>query len=116
MKRIVSPSEYSFAVWMNGHPFSGHPLDDKRFFRFVKTIIRYKNYKYRDYQYFCEQVNKYLSNIDENKRDEKYYLMIKLIEFHNQKAISTTDINGDNNSYFAKVVGTDIIYEEISRK
>ena len=37
---IRDPIAYSFHSWMNQSPFSNHPLDMNRFYKFAKTVAK----------------------------------------------------------------------------
>lgn len=41
----LDPDEITFHLWQSNHPESHHPLDDKRFFDFVLTVVHYKSYR-----------------------------------------------------------------------
>jgi hypothetical protein len=45
LRKIKTPVEYSFTIWMNNFPDSAHWADKERFFQFVKTVCRYPKAK-----------------------------------------------------------------------
>ena len=91
MKRPKNITDYSFMQWANS-PKAYHPSDIERFYRFVKTIKRYRNKKYLKYEYFKEQLNNCKGNKLKEKEIEYFYNeMIKLLEYDKNIAYSDYD-------------------------
>lgn len=57
--RIKGPTEYSFAVWVKNTPFSGHPLDEDRFYSFAKTVLKYNSTNWLDFEFYRNKFKEY---------------------------------------------------------
>jgi len=77
------PVEVAFHIWVSNYPFSGHPLDDRRFYSFVSTIHRYsvEGRKWRQQEYFIKRIREYGYHQQEDKLIEKYQQMILILDY-----------------------------------
>ena len=115
LNRIINPCDYAFVQWMSNDPLGHHPLTEKRFYCFVKTVIRHNNQKYRDYSYFEKRIKEFAPFIEDEVIYQKYQLMLKLIDFHCVPPVPFLPESRDNKSYLVKAEGTEIVYEEVSQ-
>lgn len=106
------PVEIAFHIWVSNYPFSGHPLDDQRFYSFVSTIHRYsvEGKKWRQQQYFIKRIRQYGYHQDESELIEKYHQMMLILDylesehypiFHKQRSFVSDDYES---SYSARTV------------
>lgn len=88
IKHNYHPIKQSYYNWINNHPFSHHPLDNRRFYVFVKCVFRYG----RGVNY-VEWLRKRLIGTCQNS-DIDYYsnLMMILIDFHKTHHIQIYEI------------------------
>lgn len=101
--RFKNQSECAFIIWMNNFPDSFHPLDMERFYVFVKTVARYRNMKWRNYEYFKQQILARKPHFTEKDIDYLYDLMQNCLNFHRTSYIdSSSHFDGE---YGYKQVG-----------
>lgn len=76
---FMNPIDWSFHTWAKDD--NGHPLDDNRFYKFVRTVHHYKKDGsiWRTKEKFSFECSKY--NFSEEKIDYKYDLLIILLDF-----------------------------------
>lgn len=86
--RIKNPVEYSFYQWMNNFPDSGHWADKERFFKFVKTVCKYKASKWKDQSYLKKKILEHTPHFDMDILDNLLNLYVNLLEFHKSVAFS----------------------------
>ncbi len=73
---------------MNNFPDSGHWADMERFFKFVKTVCRYKASKWKDQNYLKKKILEHTPHFDLNFLGYLLNLYVNLIEFHKSIAFS----------------------------
>lgn len=72
-----TPIDEALFVWLSNYPESFHPLDMDRFYRFVKTKIRYlRSQKWDSFGFFYEKIQKIKPTMD-IKIAEKFFLMMQ---------------------------------------
>lgn len=122
-----NPPEVAFHVWVSNFPFSGHPLDDERFYSFILTVHKYKRQgkKWRKRDYFIKRIREYGFRQDESELNEKYEQMILILDFIETKAfpiIRKTPLHKDEfeeyeSTFFARaVVKNKLLYRDISEE
>ncbi|HOI16244.1 MAG TPA: hypothetical protein PK036_07850 [Geobacteraceae bacterium] len=87
--KIKNPVEYSFIQWMNNFPDSGHWADKERFFRFVKTVSRYKALRWKNANYLKKRILDRKPNFDADFLENILDLYSTLLEFQGSKAVSS---------------------------
>jgi hypothetical protein len=97
--RYKNQSEYAFLVWMNASPNSHHPLDEERFYQFVKTLAVYRNKKWIDYAYFRQRVLAHSTYFDEEKIDEYWEKLQELLAYHKVAAVPTVGHDSSTGDY-----------------
>jgi hypothetical protein len=99
MKKKIKPIQYSFEIWMNNYPESYHPLDMKRFYRFVHTVKRYSRKPITE-GWLRDEILKYQKTHKNKLDDDKinYYcsLFRDLIDFCDSYSYSSTIYIDDN--------------------
>lgn len=80
--KIKNPVEYSFHIWINNYPDSGHWADKGRFLSFVKTVCRYNAKKWKNANYLKKKVLERLPNFDLGYLEHLLRLYDELIEFY----------------------------------
>jgi hypothetical protein len=83
--KIKQPVEYAFLQWMNNFPDSAHPLDQKRFFEFVKTVW-YKAIKWKKPDYLRKRILEAKPHFDKEFLEGRLDLYTKLLDFHRASA------------------------------
>ena len=110
------PTELAFVLWIKNHPESFHWCDMDRFYCFVNTLIKRRNLKFRNYEYFEKRIIDILPNFEEKHIDYFFELMSKIIASSKKHPISsvcmddTTDLIKQCN-----VINNEIIHTEISQ-
>ena len=102
--RFKNQTEYAFIVWMSSFPDSFHPLDMQRFYTFVKTVGRYRSKKWREYEYFKQQVVARKPHFAETNIDYFHDLMLKCLDFYKVPYIDST-AHGDDHGYGYRQIG-----------
>jgi hypothetical protein len=87
--KIKQPVEYAFLQWMNNFPDSAHPLDQKRFFEFVKTVCRYKAIKWKKPDYLRKRILEAKPHFDKEFLERRLDLYSKLLDFHRANPCSS---------------------------
>ncbi len=123
-----NPTEIAFSMWVRNFPESDHPLDEMRFYVFVKTCCRYKEdrLKWMRAGYFAKRCKKAGlvddEKIESKKRFLEMYVQMLLLDVH---PIPRTDFyfEGSGSDYAAcyadgesKLHFVDISEEEYDRR
>lgn len=96
LTRYKNQTEYAFIIWMSQFPDSYHWMDMQRFYMFVKTVARYRNMKWRRYDYFREQILVRKPHFAEHDIEKFHGIMMKCLEFYKAPYIdSTNHVDGD---------------------
>ncbi len=80
---------------MDNFPDSGHPLDERRFYVFAKTVARYRNKKWRDYSYFEKCILEHTPHFDKEDIEKFWSRLRELVEFHSVNPIPTVSDDGE---------------------
>jgi hypothetical protein len=77
---IANPVEFSFLQWLGGLPDSGHPQDMRSFYRFVKTVCRYRAKNWKDSERVRSEILKVLPSFNRASLDHLMSLYPYLVE------------------------------------
>lgn len=105
--RYKNHSDYAFLLWMGSHPNSAHPLDEKRFRIFAKTVAVYRNKKWLDYDFFSKSIVEHPSYFDEEKIDKYWGRLRDFVEFHKTGPIPTVAHGSNDGDYGYYQMGVD---------
>ncbi|MFZ1360721.1 MAG: hypothetical protein WAS27_01660 [Candidatus Saccharimonadales bacterium] len=115
--RIKNQSDYAFQIWMNSFPNSTHPLDKERFLVFAKTVARYRNKKWLNYEHFENSIKLHPSHFDENKIESYFARLADYVEFYKVDPIpSVTVVDGIERFQQVGVIKDKIYQVTISRE
>lgn len=128
MRHLYSynPPEVAFHIWISNFPFSGHPLDDNRFYSFVFTVHRYKQQgkRWRNKSFFVKKIREYGHRQDESELISKYNEMIVILDFlesnldpvfRKQSLLLRDEFEYHASNYIGRaVVNNKIVYRDIS--
>lgn len=84
---IVNPIEYSLVQWLEGGPESGKPLDMGRFYRFVKTVCRYKTTRWRNSEFVRDRIMSLRPSFNRRLLDQFMDLFSHLVNFSSSIAV-----------------------------
>jgi hypothetical protein len=87
--RYKNPSDYAFLEWMSNFPKSHHPLDTERFYVFVKTVGRFRNKRWRSFEYFKQRILDHGANFDQDEIEYFWHRMQDLLNFYETHAKPT---------------------------
>ena len=112
MKYIYNynPIDITFYQWASESPLSGHPLDDKRFFKFITTVHVYgsKSKQWRKKDYFIKKFKEYnphCSIEEANELFDKMELILYYLESKNDHMrVKETDILSEDSGCVAYAV------------
>ncbi len=79
--KIKQPVEYAFFQWMNNFPDSGHWADKERFFRFTKTVCRYKAKKWKKPDYLRKRILEAQAHFDQEFLEGLLNLYANLLDY-----------------------------------
>jgi hypothetical protein len=100
---IVNPIEYSLVQWLDGHPESGHPLDMRRFYRFVKTVCRHRTTRWRDAEFVRAQIMSLRPSFNKRVLDQFMDLFSHLVDFNSsipfEGGLSSADMDVSDDHY-----------------
>jgi len=93
--RYKNQSEYAFVIWISNFPDSGHPLDEQRFQVFAKTVAKYRNKRWLEYEYFENQIKAYAPHFADDSVENYWHKLREFVSFYRLGAIPTTVIDGE---------------------
>lgn len=102
--RYKNQIEYAFIIWMSNYPDSYHWADMQRFYTFVKTVARYRSTKWRQYDYFRQQVLTRKPHFAADDIEKFHDIMMKCLEFYKAPYIDTIN-HSEDGGYGYKQVG-----------
>ena len=127
MKYLYSynPPEIAFYIWMTNFPFSGHPLDDERFYSFVLTIHKYKRQgqKWRKREYFIRRIRDFGYCQEEDELNKRFDQLSSLLDFietktypvFRKRSLFNDEFEGTDVKYTARaIINGKLVYKEIS--
>ena len=118
--RHKNPIEETFLVWINNFPDSFHPLDIKRFYRFVKTILRYsRKNKWKEFEYFKNRILEIKPKFSEENIEYFYRKMQEFASYDKESHLHPITLKIDDNLSYNqinvinnKIITTSITEEE----
>jgi hypothetical protein len=110
--RYKNPSDYAFLEWMGMYPESHHPLDTERFYVFVKTVARFRNQKWRNFDYFEKRVLEHKPHFDKAEIEHFWSRMQEMLCFYQVSALpSITSSLDERSGIYQRGVKNGIQYE-----
>lgn len=80
--KVKNPVEFSFTIWINTYPFTGHWADKEKFRTFVKNVCRHNAKNWKNSTYFRKRIEERLPGADAESIDYYVRLYDELIAFY----------------------------------
>ncbi len=88
LRKIKTPVECCFIMWMNNFPDSPHWNDKERFFQFVKTVCRYNAKKWKNIDFLKTRILEHSPHFDPEMLNLRLNLFTELVEFYNVRPMT----------------------------
>lgn len=94
--RYKDQCELAFLSWTSTAPFSAHPNDKERFYRFAKSVAVYRSKKWLDEEYFSSRIKGKLGYTDERSTEKYWSKLDELVRFHKTGPVPTVAVINDD--------------------
>ncbi len=103
--RFKNQCDYALKTWLDNWPTSGHPLDERRFMVFAKSVAKYRNKKWLSFKNFEKALTTSPHHFTDDEIEKYYYKLLSFVEFYKTPPIPSVEIGeGGDYGYYQRGV------------